>query len=83
MSDSNNIKIQGILSDLFNKHRYIFWYDEEGVMEEFATGLNIEGVEVLMLEGNPFSIKHHILCGENQPERGYVIFSKSSKPTTE
>ena len=83
MSDSNNIKIQGILSDLFNKHRYIFWYDEEGIMEEFATGLNIEGVEVLMLEGNPFSIKHHILCGENQPERGYVIYSKSPKPTNE
>lgn len=83
MSDSNNIKIQGILSDLFNKHRYIFWYDEEGVMEEFAASLTIEGVEVLMLEGNPFSIKHHILCGENQPERGYVIYSKCPKPANE
>lgn len=49
-------------------------------MEEFATGLAIEGVEVLVLEGNPFSIKHHILCGENQPERGYVIYSKCPKP---
>ena len=52
-------------------------------MEEFATGLAIEGVEVLVLEGNPFSIKHHILCGENQPERGYVIYSKCPKPANE
>ncbi|MGM9706565.1 MAG: hypothetical protein ACI3YM_02980 [Prevotella sp.] len=28
MSDSNKIKIQSILSDLFNKHRFIFWYDD-------------------------------------------------------
>ena len=28
MSDTNKIKIQSILSDLFNKHRFIFWYDD-------------------------------------------------------
>ena len=28
MSDSNKIKIHSILSDLFNKHRFIFWYDD-------------------------------------------------------
>ena len=27
MSDTNKIKIQSILSNLFNKHRFIFWYD--------------------------------------------------------
>ena len=28
MSDTNKIKIRSILSDLFNKHRFIFWYDD-------------------------------------------------------
>ena len=28
MSDTNKIKIQSILSDLFNKYRFIFWYDD-------------------------------------------------------
>ena len=28
MSDTNKIKIQSTLSDLFNKHRFIFWYDD-------------------------------------------------------
>ena len=55
MSDTNKIKIQSILSDLFNKHRYIFWYDEDGTMEELVTGMEIEGVEILTLDHNAYS----------------------------
>ena len=62
MTDSNYIKIQRILSDLFNKHRYIFWYDAGGEMEEFASNINIEGVEKMILDGNAFGIKYHMLC---------------------
>ena len=83
MSDSNKIKIQSILSDLFNKHRYIFWYDTDGAMEEFVSTICIESVEVLILDGNPFGIKYRMLCGEPQPERGYLIYSKSEKPANE
>lgn len=83
MSNSNKIKIQTILSDLFNKHRYIFWYDSDGAMEEFVSTLCIEGIEVLVLDGNPFGIKYHMLCNEEQPERGYLIYSKSEKPDNE
>ena len=28
MSDTNKINIRSILSDLFNKRRFIFWYDD-------------------------------------------------------
>ena len=80
MSDINKIKIQSILIDLFNKHRYIFWYDTDGAMEEFVSTICIEGVEVLILDGNPFGIKYRMLCGNPQPERGYLIYSKSAKP---
>lgn len=83
MSDTNKIKIQSILSDLFNKHRYIFWYDSDGAMEEFVSTLCVEGIEVLVLDGNPFGIKYHMLCNEEQPERGYLIYSKSEKPDNE
>ena len=80
MTDSNYIKIQKILSDLFNKHRYIFWYDAGGEMEEFASNIDIEGVEKMILDSNAFSIKYHILCNSSQPERGYLIYSKDEKP---
>ena len=83
MSDTNKIKIQSILSDLFNKHRYIFWYDTDGAMEEFVSTICIEGVEVLILDGNPFGIKYRMMCVDPQPERGYLIYSKSEKPANE
>lgn len=33
-----------MLSEQFNKYRYIFWYDVEGAMEELVMGLAVEGV---------------------------------------
>lgn len=83
MSDSNNIKIQAILSELFNQHRYIFWYDADGAMEEFVSTVCLDGVEILVLDRNPFGIKYRILCYEEQPERGYLIYSKSERPANE
>ena len=32
MADNNKVKIQNVLSEQFNKHRFIFWYDEDGTM---------------------------------------------------
>ena len=37
----NKIKIQNVLSEQFDKYRYIFWYDEDGTMEELVTGMDI------------------------------------------
>lgn len=75
----NKIKIQSVLSEQFNKHRFIFWYDEDGTMEELATGMEIEGVEILTLDHNAFSLKYRIQTGE-QPERGFLIYSNESEP---
>ena len=35
----NKVKIQNVLSEQFDKHRYIFWYDEDGTMEELVTSI--------------------------------------------
>ena len=79
MADNNKIKIQNVLSEQFNKHRYIFWYDEDGAMEDLATGMEIEGVETLILDHNAFSLKYRILTG-TQPERGFLIYSREKEP---
>ena len=75
----NKIKIQNVLSEQFNKHRFIFWYDEDGTMEELVIDMEIEGVKILTLDNNAFSLKYRILTGE-QPERGFLIYSKVSEP---
>ena len=78
----NKIKIQNVLSEQFDKHRYIFWYDEDGTMEELVTGMDIEGVEILTLDHNAFSLKYRIQTGE-EPERGFLIYSKEQEPESE
>lgn len=82
MAESNKDKIQKVLSEQFNKHRYIFWYDAEGTMEELVMGLDIEGVTILTLAHNAFSLKYRIVNGD-QPARGFLIYSKEAEPEKE
>ena len=82
MADSTYQKIQQVLSDLIDRSGRVFWYDEGGQMQLFATSLDIPGVEVLILQNNAFSLKYRILKGE-QPERGFIIYSPNAKPSDE
>ena len=65
---------------MVEKNRYVFWYDEGGQEKEFA--INMPGISVLTLEGNPFTIKYQIQKGE-QPELGFVIYSSEAMPKDE
>ena len=82
MKDSTKEKIQSVLSDLIDRRRLVFWYDEGGQMREFAASLDIPGVEILTLQNNAFTLKYRILKGE-QPERGFLIYSPQAQPSDE
>lgn len=82
MTDSMKEKIQSVISDLIDRKRLVFWYDEGGQMQEFATSLQMPGVVILTLKNNAFTIKYKILKGE-QPERGFLIYSPQSQPDDE
>ena len=82
MNDSTKDKIQSVLSELIDRKRFIFWYDEGGQMNEFVSALEIPGVEILTLNQNAFTLKHRILTGE-QPERGFIIYSQEGRPDDE
>jgi hypothetical protein len=75
MNDSTKDKIQQVLTDLIERKRLVFWYDEGGQMHEFVNSLELPGIEVLRLNHNAFTLKHRILTGE-QPEKGFIIYSK-------
>jgi uncharacterized protein (TIGR02687 family) len=79
MNDSTKDKIQQVLTDLIERKRLVFWYDEGGQMQEFVNSLELPGIEVLRLNHNAFTLKHRILTGE-QPEKGFIIYSKESRP---
>ena len=82
MSDNTLIKIQGVLNDLIDKYKLVFWYDKEGEMKEFVSSLDIPGVEILTLQNNAFSVKYRILKGD-KPERGFIVYSPEAKPEDE
>lgn len=72
-------KITTVLEDLIDKKGIVFWYDNGGQWAAVADNLNISGVTCLKLAGNPFSIKYHVLKGE-QPSRGFLIYSRDERP---
>ncbi len=82
MADSTQQKIQQVLSDLIDKYGLVFWYDEGGQMQHFVDTLDMQGVEVLSLQNNAFSLKYRILKGE-KPERGFILYSPEAKPADE
>jgi len=82
MNDSTKDKIQQVLTDLVERKRLVFWYDEGGQMQEFVNSLELPGIEVLRLNHNAFTLKHRILAGE-QPEKGFIIYSNEARPDDE
>ena len=82
MAENSKDKIQSVVSDLIDRYRLVFWYDEGGEMRDFAESLELPGVEVLTLNNNAFSTKCRILRGE-QPERVFIIYSEAGQPEDE
>lgn len=82
MADVTHQKIQGVLNDLIDKYGLVFWYDEGGQMQDFASSLDLPGVELLTLQNNAFSLKYRILKGV-KPERGFIVYSLEAKPADE
>lgn len=83
MCDTTKDKIQQVIDGLFDKYRYVFWYDEGGSMQSIADGMQSDDVKVIYLEGNPFTVKYHIIEDEPQPAKGYVIYSQQPEPADE
>lgn len=82
MAETDITRIEEVINGLLDNYRLVFWYDEGGTMRMMAESMQLEGTEVLILQDNPFSLKHRILKGE-QPERGFVVYSPKSQPDDE
>lgn len=82
MAETDITRIEEVINGLLDNYRLVFWYDEGGTMRMMAESMQLKGAEVLILQDNPFSLKHRILKGE-QPERGFVVYSPKSQPDDE
>ena len=70
--------IQNTLEKLFQKHRVIFWYDENGELTDRFESCEIDAVEKIRLDHNEFAIKIKIM--REQPDAKFLVYSDSAKP---
>lgn len=71
-------KIEEALEKLFQKHRIITWYDQDGEMHAEFTALTLPGVEKIILENNEFGVKYRIL--RQDAKFKFLLYSPQAQP---
>jgi len=74
-------KIEEGLNRLFEDHRVIFWYDEKGELKEDYANLQLEEVEKVQVDHNPFEIKYRV--NKLQPEQKFLLYFDYPQPSLE
>ncbi len=72
-------KIEEALSKLFDKHRIIFWYDENEQLKQEFDELALGGVEKVIVENNQFYIKY--LVTKEKPNIQFLLYLPYKKPS--
>ncbi len=57
-------QLAATLTRLFDRHRIVFWYDEQQELWPEFDALDLPGVAKIVLANNEFGVKHRILRGE-------------------
>ncbi len=71
-------KISQALTNLFEKQRIVFWYDDQREFRSAFVGLELPGVEKVELTNNEFGVKHRVL--RDQPEQKFLLYREGAEP---
>lgn len=71
-------RITQALEKLFQKHRIVFWYDEESQLRGDFDAVEIEGVAKVELDNNQFGLKYRML--RQEPEQKFLLFYDGPQP---
>ncbi|MFZ1703557.1 MAG: BREX-1 system phosphatase PglZ type A [Saprospiraceae bacterium] len=75
-------KIEESLFNIFQDHRVVFWYDDQGKMLDQFDEVSMDGVEKIAVDNNEFAIKYKILRGQ-PAEKFLLYFANGEKPMSE
>lgn len=67
-----------VLTNLFDRHRIVFWYDEKRELRGEFDALVLSGVEKIVLENNEFGVKHRLL--RQQPQQRFLLYHAGPPP---
>lgn len=67
-----------VLTNLFDRHRIVFWHDDTCELRGEFDALSLPGVEKIVLENNEFGVKHRLL--RRQPQQKFLIYRAGTPP---
>jgi len=71
-------QINDVLSRMFQKHRIIFWYDDEKSLRKDFESVELDGVERVEVQNNEFLLKYRML--REQPEQQFLVYHEGPQP---
>ncbi len=71
-------QINDVLSRMFQKHRIIFWYDDEKSLRKDFESVELDGVERVEVQNNEFMLKYRML--REQPEQQFLVYHEGPQP---
>jgi len=74
----SNPKITQALTNLFDKQRIVFWYDNRLEFRADFEAMELTGVKKVELVNNEFGVKYHIL--REQPEQKFLLYREGAEP---
>lgn len=70
-------KLKNAIATHTQKHRLVFWYDEDGKHAEMVDEIDCPA-EVVRIENNEFWIKYHVI--HERPQDHFLIYAPSARP---
>jgi len=71
-------RILSALTKQFEKHRIIFWYDNNQELQDAFDSLVLDGVEKVKILNNELGLKHRIL--REQPTQKFLLYKADRQP---
>ncbi len=72
-------QISSGLSRRFQKHRIIFWHDQEGEFAEMLDDLALDGVKIIRLAQTP-ALAVKVLVELEQPKQKFILYETGKRP---
>lgn len=71
-------RIARALSDQFDRHRIVFWYDDNREFREDFEALSLPGIEKIELANNEFGVKYRVL--REAPKQKFLLYHDGPQP---
>lgn len=74
-------RLEESLTRLFDEHRLVFWYDARAEMTEDFELMQLQGIEKVHVQQNPFEVKYQVV--KARPAQKFLLYFSEQRPAYE